>query len=287
MELHDDQDFRRFIQVESERFSFLRGYLQERGLDPATVELAGSRHLLVGPARRVQPPHTILMAHYDRVGVGANDNSAAVFMLAEVARQLRRDRNESWLAIFTDREEAAASGGVHAQGSFGLARGLQSIGLDLARVFIIDACGRGDCLVVSTTADRLLENAANDHSISFKRSCRLLRLAVLEAARNIPKLRTALLPTPFSDDAGFLAAGLPAQTLTMLPSAELDRLIQEMRSNADLAYSLVGGDMAVDRNKLPETWRLMNGDRDTLETLDRSGASRKALIAVLCELCQK
>ncbi|MCL2793630.1 MAG: hypothetical protein FWD87_11150 [Spirochaetaceae bacterium] len=56
-------------------------------------------------------------------------------------------------------------------------------------------------------------------------------------------MKGAACPTPFSDDAGFLRAGLAAQTITMLPTAECARLVSALRTSPDLAGALINAEL--------------------------------------------
>jgi hypothetical protein len=88
----------------------------------------------------------VLVAHYDRAAdsPGANDNSAAVFLLIETALKLRQKKVTDWMIIFTDKVELTAGEGLTRQGSYALAAGLRQAGLGGGRFFIFDACGTGD-----------------------------------------------------------------------------------------------------------------------------------------------
>jgi hypothetical protein len=77
--------------------------------------------------------------------------------------------------------------------------------------------------------------------------------------------KVLLIPTPFSDDAGFFRAGLAAQTITMLPSNECTRLVSVLRKNPLFADALVNREVrnTQDRRLIPETWRGLNGPGDS------------------------
>jgi hypothetical protein len=76
--------------------------------------------------------------------------------------------------------------------------------------------------------------------------------------------RVKLIPTPFSDDAGFLRAGLAAQTITMLPASEAAAFAALVRSTPAYADALVTREAqaAHDTQLIPETWRRLNGPED-------------------------
>jgi hypothetical protein len=267
-----------FIEDGVDRFTMLRSILEERGLSPSVAELAGSRHLIVAPgggaSRRGKGP-TVLVAHYDRSekSPGANDNSAAVFQLIETIAALRAEGCEGWLAVFTDREENAETAGARGQGSFALAEGFKSIGLSQAKFFIFDACGRGDTIVISTAVDLFLKDSEGLGSDRTRTAVSALRRRALEAARERSISRIMLAPTPFSDDAGFLAAGLAAQTVTVLPAAEAATLAAALRQRPRLAAALLSREARASRagtaarEAIPETWKLLHGPLDSTASL--------------------
>lgn len=260
------QSFLDFIAPGNDRFERLFALLRDRGLSPGTVELAGSRHLIVTPKGTMAAGRqTVLVAHYDRApgSPGANDNSAAVFQLMEAAFRLRAEGTDGWLIVFTDREESAGECGARGQGAYALAEGFKAIGLAESRFFIFDACGRGDTIIVSTTMDTLAGEAEQ-----LRKNARDLRLRALETGRLSSGGRIMLAPTPFSDDAGFLAAGITAQTITLLPENEACLLARSFRNKKDYAASLInrkareGLEPEAYRAIVPETWKSLHGAAD-------------------------
>jgi hypothetical protein len=268
--------FKSFIAPDADRFALLRDLLAELGLYFSVIPLAGNRHFFIGPRSAVSPPgesggppvlrgRTVLAAHYDRVpgSPGANDNSAAVFMLIETAVKLRETESRDWLVIFTDKEELGRDEGIRDQGSYSLAAGLKKLGL--RELFIFDACGAGDTLIISTAADHLMKNETGPGILKARRQVRNLRNRALETARNLLMERVLLLPTPFSDDAGFLRAGLPAQTITVLPAGEAAAFAALLRKDPAAAAVLLSREARDSRLPylIPETWRSLNGPGDS------------------------
>jgi Iap family predicted aminopeptidase len=271
---------RSFTEPGVDRYLFLLAYLNDRGFSPHSVELDGCRHIVLRPdAGGGTNIDRVLLAHHDRAAgsPGANDNAAAVFQLMNAAAELRKEAADSWLIVFTDKEEAAAGSGGRGQGSFGLAEGFKSIGLAGADFYIFDACGRGDTVIVSTTVDELLAAHADLGSAAAeaaRRRARELRLRALEAGRAAAGGKVLLSPTPFSDDAGFLAAGIPAQTITLLPEAEAASVVRRLRAQPDRIRALIDqaartslGERAY-RALLPETWKSLHGQADRVEALN-------------------
>ena len=269
--------FKEFIAPNTDRYVMLKSLLDELYLSPQGITISGNRHLFLssqGAFLTKLKGHscwgqnsTVLVAHYDRVpnSPGANDNSAAVFELIEAAIKLRREKIHRWLIIFTDKEELAHGEGIRDQGSYTLAKGLQDAGFGNSRFYIFDACGVGDTLIISTMADHLMKHEAGPGITRTRLQVRQLRARALEITRHLHLDRVRLIPTPFSDDVGFLRAGIAAQTITMLPSEEATAFGTLLRNKPDFADALVNREVQdkYDRQLIPETWRLLNGPEDS------------------------
>jgi hypothetical protein len=262
--------FFEFIAPEAQRFEILRSLLPEMGLKHMVFPVAGNRHFLVFPPGgglpfRNRRPSTVLAAHYDRApgSPGANDNSAAVFLLLRAAQKIQNPA--SWMIVLTDKEELREGQGIRDQGAYSLGEALRKGGIGAAKVFIFDACGAGDTLVISTGTDRLLRDERGAGALHARSSIRALRDQALRAARNIGLDRVVLLPTPFSDDAGFLRSGISAQTITALPRAEASAFASMVRARPELAGALISREQARAQETalIPETWRLLNTPGDT------------------------
>jgi hypothetical protein len=264
--------FKKFINLEADRFGLLKELLEEAKLDFKVVTLSGNRHFFIAPPlpeeeflrRRL----TVLVAHYDRApgSPGANDNSAGVFLLIQTALKLQAEKAFNWLIIFTDKEELGSGESIQSQGAYTLASGLRDAGLENAYIYSFDACGAGDTLIISTTVELLLKgNGSGPGKEKIRQSVQELRGRALEIARNLSMRKVLLIPTPFSDDAGFFRAGLAAQTITMLPSDECIRLVSVLRKNPLFADALVSREVqdTHDRRLIPETWRSLNGPGDS------------------------
>ena len=289
--------FAGFIAPGADRFAILKTLTEEMGLNSVIIPIGENRHFFVFPPGqavraggfpfRGQNP-VILAAHYDRVpgSPGANDNSAAVFQLLLTAQKLRDQNAGGWIIIFTDKEELLAGEGIQDQGAFSLAEKLRLWGLGAARVFIFDVCGTGDTLIVSNTTDYFLKHDERPGLRKTRRLVQDLRDQALEAARQLRLDKVLLLPTPFSDDAGFLRAGIPAQTLTALPAKEAAPYAGALRKRPDFAELIIFGTLTKtqDRLLIPETWRSINGPADSPLRLTPGFYSQIIRFAV--ELCR-
>jgi Zn-dependent M28 family amino/carboxypeptidase len=237
----------------------------------SVVTLASSRHIYVQFASSAYSPlfklKTVL-AHYDRMEntPGANDNSAAVFALLEWAVRLHKsDRQHNVRLFFTDSEESAGtSGGVREQGAFAIASGFKALGNMGGDVYVFDCCGRGDVPVLSSAGTKNAGNAAfkNRFDDLYRRTSDLLRAIAPESWMK--------LPVPYSDNAGFIAAGIPAVAITMLPSAEATKFLFNLRQDKKLEAAVLSASALADPalwEKLPETWRLIHTPNDTIASL--------------------
>jgi len=265
--------FKEFISPQAQRFTILKELLEEAGLDYKVLEMAGTRHLMVAPPqpeeKYLRRSPAILVAHYDRAqgSPGANDNSAGVFLLFETAIKLWNGNVKNWVIFFTDKEELKTGDSIQSQGTYSLAMVLKNSKNENPKIFCFDACGRGDTLIISTTADYLLKKEGG--SKKLQNALIELQKLALDTARNLGMLKVLLAPTPFSDDAGFFRAGIAAQAITMLPSAECIQLMAELRKNPDFADTLINAKPRQDirAKSIPETWRSLNSPSDSYLSL--------------------
>lgn len=229
--------FKDFISSDCDRARFIQEYLKAGGLDSSIISLEGKNHIYVKfPRQQYNPMFRIktVIAHYDRIGIGANDNSAAVFCLMEWARSLvepalrqaqgPRDTQgplecHNIRLIFTDGEELGESGGVAEQGAFPLAQMFRRLGITNNDVFVFDCMGRGDVPI--------LAQAIVPPNVSTKF---LQEFSDLELrAKNLLKAASGgkwfCLPCNYSDNASFIANGIPSVAITMLPSEEVETVL--------------------------------------------------------------
>jgi hypothetical protein len=267
-----------FIAPEADRFAVLMDHIQKLGLNSLVISIEGNRHFFLFPKRinlrlstgAVFPFNgespVVLTAHYDRVpgSPGANDNSAAVFQLLKAALKLDEMDIGDWIVIFTDKEELQSGEGFMEQGSYSLAKKLRGLGLDNAQIFNFDACGTGEVFVFSGTTDYLLDKNEKPGFRQASQRAKKLRKKALDTARRLTLRHVLSVPTPFSDDAGFLQGGLPAQTITMLPENEASHLASLLRNHPEFVDQIISGSIndPVYWHKIPETWRAINGPGD-------------------------
>ena len=259
--------FNDFIAPDCNRAAFIQNYLKAAGLEAPILQMEGKNHIYVKfPQAQYNPTFRIktVIAHYDRFpgSPGANDNSAAVFCLLEWAAQLARLAQNTVVEpvettamshrgvpqgyfhnirlTFTDGEELGAAGGVAEQGAFPLAQVFRRLGITNDDIFVFDCMGRGDVPILTQTIlpPKAPARFVKDFSALEQRAASLLQTSANGRWFN--------LPCNYSDNASFIANGIPAVAITMLPSAEVT---------------------AATRGETPLTWQLLHTAGDNLASL--------------------
>lgn len=274
------EEYETYLAPETDRLSFLRDYLSRRGAGTSVIPLAGKKHLYVNfPFSSYNPKFRIktLISHYDIVSgsPGANDNSSANFALADFAVKVNalalKGKVLNIRMFFTDGEELG-EGGVSSQGAFALAELFKKLGIVNDDVFVFDSVGRGTVPVLARAGLDLLLSGRKNRDFSrrfaalFERTQNFLR----EAS---PK-KWMTLPVPYSDNAGFLACGIPAVALTMLPEKEASDYCMELMKDKNLEKKVMNAKLGEDadfdfkyREKMPLTWRLFHTEYDNILSL--------------------
>jgi Zn-dependent M28 family amino/carboxypeptidase len=245
------EDAERFLLPGGDRLVALGSLLSGLGLRYSVVKLGEARHVVMQAGKG--KPRLALIAHYDRHpgSPGTLDNSCACLQLASFAARLsmaagpgaraagKAGAAAPILFVFTDAEEAPASGGADSQGSFALARALTAKGGALSAL-VLDVTGRGRRLVCSTAPAALLARNGMEDSPVAAGYRSLADFAALAAAR--AGLETPLAAElPWSDDLGLTLGGLPSLALSLLPEKELPLLAA---------------------NRKPPTWELLHTAED-------------------------
>ncbi len=271
--------FETFLSEELDRCAFISAWLRAREIPHSVVTLAGRKHLVVRFDSSAYDPRfrmKTLVAHYDRAPgtPGANDNSAACFQLMLFAAQLAAPGAgaHNIRIFFTDGEEAAGTKGITGQGAFALGSGLRKLKITEDDVYVFDACGRGDTLVLSTAG--IDEKGKSP----FRMKQNALHERAVELALRVSPENWVRLPTPYSDNAGFIAAGIPAQVITILPHTEATALIHALNTESGERQRLIRvitGNHRLETGSpylavIPETWLLMHTEGDSAATLSAS-----------------
>lgn len=264
--IKNEPSFLEFLKLDCDRKNFIQNYLNERNIETTIVTTGVKNHILVRfPQRQYDPIFKIktIIAHYDRVPEtkGANDNSFSVFMLMNWAEKLSKlPYVHNIRIIFTDGEETV--GGIKNQGAFALAEWFKKIQIDKGDVFVFDCMGRGDIpILCQTDLPGNLSNAFRNNFVKLEKKSADL----LASCSN----KWLSLPTSYSDNAGFLAAGIPAVTISMLPSKEAENYMKLlMKTKAKIISDVFKPEFKEELKTLfPPTWFLINSHRDTPETL--------------------
>ena len=278
--MQDHGDFQRFIAPDCDRRQFILDMLKDFGVPAVPLSLEGAHHILVKfPPSAYNPQYKMktVLAHYDRVDTspGANDNSAAVFQIIYWARRLLRFPGfHNVQIIFSDGEEMGGSEGVLEQGAFGIATKFRSLGLTQQDVYAFDCCGRGDFVILS-------QAGMGKGSIPFQRQFNSLVERTEDLIKSVAGRKWAPLPVPYSDNAGFLACGIPAVAITLLPAQEVVSYLRELKQHPGLQAAIMKSSQNQEvgarkikplepyqvQEKMPMTWRLLHTEYDNLASL--------------------
>jgi len=288
-----------FIAENADRYSILTEHADTLRYNTSVINVEGNRHIFIFPPGQkslrtsygltsfTEGNPYLLCAHYDRVtgSPGANDNSIAVFHLLCAAAILIEKKINNWIIVFTDKEELNPGEKLEEQGSYSLAKKIKNWGLNNVRIFNFDSCGAGEVFILSTTTDYFLKDNEHPNIINLRKSINALRDHALLAADNLRFDKVLLAPTPFSDDAGFLRAGLAAQTVTMLPLHEAEKYEALLRSRPEFADIIISGGVKAPEEKrnLPETWRNLNNAGDIPSRLTPQHFDKT--VRFMAELC--
>ncbi|MBR5646106.1 MAG: M28 family peptidase [Treponema sp.] len=247
-------DFSDFISLSCDRLSFIRQYLNDNSINCKILQLGEKKHVYVDfPESQYNRSYKIktLIAHYDRSGqtFGANDNSFAVYCLLEFAVKLfKKNEAHNVQIILTDGEETPPEpenplkniNNVTRMGSYELAKVFKRLNIIRNDIYVFDCMGRGDIPVICENTFPENTNASLVNTVIALEN-RAEELVKKASGGKWFKLKTA-----FSDNAAFLANGIPCVQLTMLPSKEID----------DYLHGIV-----------PQTWRLLHTMDDNLLSL--------------------
>ena len=238
--------FSDFIDLNCDRCAFIQKYLNGFGIDAPVIPMEGNNHIYVKfPMSQYSGNYKVktVIAHYDRVPntPGANDNSASVFSLMEWAvRLFKSGAVHNVRLIFSDGEELGELG-VKSQGAYSLAALFRKLNITNDDILVFDCMGRGNIPILTQTV--LPKGLSHDFVDRF---CELEKRVQL-LMKSVCGDKWYSLPCNYSDNAGFIANGIPAVAITMLPESEI----------VDVARGL-----------MPRTWALNHTMEDNLLSLD-------------------
>ena len=259
-------EFIDFIDLNCNRKEFIQSFLQKNGIDSPIISINGKNHIYVNFSKKQYNPRykiKTVIAHYDRApfSYGANDNSVAVFCLMNWAVELSKSNvAHNVRLIFTDGEELGFNPEAKSfQGALGIAAIFKRLGITKDDVYTIDSCGRGEVLVISSTGkDSASKELANRFKVLYENTIQLAKKTCKESWITIP--------VPYGDNAGFMALGIPAVAITLLPKDEATSYMRELQKHNKIFQNILNRDEEVS-NILPETWKMMHTDQDSVENL--------------------
>ncbi|MDY4523612.1 MAG: M28 family peptidase [Treponema sp.] len=244
------KDFLDFIKPDCNRLNFIQNFLKQNDVETAVIPLEGKKHIYVKfPQNQYNPLFKIktVVAHYDRFenSPGANDNSAAVYMLMLWAVKLSSQYDfHNVRLIFTDGEEACPDG-VTSQGAFAIASLFKKLDIK-DDIFVFDCMGCGDVPVLCE--NKIPQKAGN----AFIKKLTALENKAQRIIRTAGNGKWFCLPCNYSDNASFIAQGIPAVAITILPSSEVSDVL---------------------KNQTPKTWKNLHTQNDNIENLWESSFS--------------
>lgn len=244
------KDFLDFIKPDCNRLNFIQNFLKQNDVETAVIPLEGKKHIYVKfPQNQYNPLFNIktVVAHYDRFenSPGANDNSAAVYMLMLWAVKLSSQYDfHNVRLIFTDGEEACPDG-ITSQGAFAIASLFKKLDIK-DDIFVFDCMGCGDVPVLCE--NKIPQKAGN----AFIKKLTALENKAQRIIRTAGNGKWFCLPCNYSDNASFIAQGIPAVAITVLPSSEVSDVL---------------------KNQTPKTWKNLHTQNDNIDNLWESSFS--------------
>ena len=272
-------EFSTYIAPQTDRCTFIQDWLFAHGVTSAVAQIDGKNHILVQFASEAYNPRfkiKTVIAHYDRVAgsPGANDNSAADWQLMNWAVELKKATSFHNIRIFfTDGEELGWNTGVSEQGAFGIASTFKKLGITNDDVYVFDCCGRGEVPILGKT---MLPAHAGTQ---FVKQFTDLSERTQELLRRASPGRWMCLPVPYSDNASFIACGIPAVAITMLPAEEASLYARQLVSEKGLEGEVMNREASKKqrlegktpeyayKERLPATWRRFHTESDNEPSL--------------------
>ena len=211
----------------SQRRDFILETLDRMGIAYQILRTDKAFHILVKPSYGLEDSKEnrelfqakVFIAHYDRClqTPGANDNSASVWHLLNLAAQMKREQpviKTPMQIIFTDREELRVREYASKQGAYLLAQYLRRHTPKIKYVFFVfDQCGIGDTLCY-------LPNIITSKSVLARQEAIFQSIQRSQIA-NIPLVKIDQNQYYFSDNLGLNLWNYPALLFSTLPLAEI------------------------------------------------------------------
>lgn len=273
------QEFYDYLECNDNRSDFIQNWLEKNGVHSDKILLDGKSHVLVQYGSRHYDSRfniKTVVCHHDRVKgtPGANDNSAANWQIMNWAVRLNSyPEFHNVRILFTDGEELGWNNGVTEQGAFGIARTFSRLGFGNDDVYVFDACGRGEIPILARNS------VGKNASSKFVNALYSLEQRTQDILRKASPSRWMTLPVPYSDNASFLACGIPAVAITMLPAYEASLYARRIVSDKYLEETVLNRESSKARRisenipdysykqHLPDTWNLFHTEKDSADSL--------------------
>lgn len=307
----------KFLEPDCDRTRFISDYLEEHGVSSSVIHLNDKKHIYVNfPKHQYSGFFKIktLVAHYDRVpeSPGANDNSFAVFTMMNWAIELATKPTEHNIRlIFTDGEEIGSAGKpcknsagkpcknsateettssttksiIETQGAYDLAGVFKRLGIMNDEVYVFDCMGRGTIPVLGKPFP--LKTAGSD----FKKRYSALQLQAENILKTACPSSWVTLPVSLSDNAGFMATGIPAVVITMLPADEASKYMMDLVKFPPLEQFVTNKILPDNSSikdfflKLPRTWMILHSKYDNPSSITpESEIVFKKILSVIAEM---
>ena len=269
-------EFAEFLKPNCNRFEYLKSWITKLEIPFTVLPIESKNHIFINFPKSCYSPlfkTKTLLVHYDRVEntPGANDNSAAVCQVLLWAKKIYNSPTVHNLRIiFTDGEEL---GCTKDQGAYGIASLYKKLGISQDEVFVLDGCGRGDVLVVSTAGKNL--KIKGNYQSAFEA---LYNKAISLATKTSPN-KWITIPVPYGDNAGFIACGIPAVAITVLPAEEATVYMRQLQKEKTFSRTVLDRKVGtkfsekaknlMEKEKLPWTWRSMHTSYDDIPILSQ------------------
>ena len=269
-------EFAGFLEPTCNRFEYLKSWITKLEIPFTVLPIESKNHIFINFPKSCYSPlfkTKTLLVHYDRVEntPGANDNSAAVCQVLLWAKKIYNSPIVHNLRIiFTDGEEL---GCTKDQGAYGIASLYKKLGISQDEVFVLDGCGRGDILVVSTAGKNL--KIKGNYQSAFEA---LYNKAISLATKTSPN-KWITIPVPYGDNAGFIACGIPAVAITVLPAEEATVYMRQLQKEKTFSRTVLDRKVGtkfsekaknlMEKEKLPWTWRSMHTKYDDIPILSQ------------------
>jgi len=256
-----ESEFLDFIEHPQNRKEFIQKMLNNNGLDAPVLQMDGKNHIYVNfPKAQYSKNKSIktIIAHYDIFSgsPGANDNSFAVYCILKWAILLHKNYQNTQAqhnvrVIFTDGEECGEEG-VKSQGAFALAKVFKRLKILNDDIFVFDCMGRGEVPCICDCAIFFQANSL------FVKKYRALEQKACNAISKITNGNCFKIKSNYSDNASFLANGIPAVCITMLPFDELQKYMSF--------------------NEIPYTWKILHTKDDNYLNITEKSIQLMALL---------